>query len=102
MTQDKRRVPVETQPLARLNLTRTERSPLTGAEVDPREGAALALGVDLIGIMRIDAADEAVAAANREPILVGRAGGGARAARAAPAAVVLQAAVDFVVEPRIH
>src|SRR6516225_4199258 len=101
MTQNERRVPVEAQAFALLDRTRPERGALVGAEIDPGEGAALALGVDLIGIMGIDAADEAVAAADREPILVDGAGGGAGAAWAAPAAVVLQAAVDLVVEPAI-
>src|SRR5262249_47700086 len=47
-------------------------------------------------------ADEAVAAADADPVLVNRPVAVADHAGAAPAAVVLQAAVDVVVPPRVH
>ncbi len=75
----------------------------TRAQVDARGGSALALRIDLIGIERIDLADEAVTASDRDPIGVDRAARrSATATRAAPTAVVLQATVDRVVAPRSH
>src|SRR6185436_10428165 len=46
-------------------------------------------------------ADEAVAAADADPVLVDRPAPAARAARPAPGAVVLEAAVDHVVRARV-
>src|SRR5438270_13452262 len=57
----------------------------------PVDRAILAFGIDQIGIIGIDAADKAVAAADRQPIFVDRAAAFADR-RTAPRAVVLQAA----------
>ena len=64
--------------------------------------AMLALGIDQVRIVGIDPADEAVAAAEEQPVVVDRAGAAQRLGRASPAAVVLQAAVDAVQRPRVH
>ena len=45
---------------------------LAGAEVPPRDAAVLALAVDQVGVGRVDPADEAVAAADDDPVLVDR------------------------------
>src|SRR5207245_9355313 len=68
-----------------------------GAEVAPAHVAVLAGEVDLVGVVGIDAAGEAVAAADAEPVLVDRAEAALDERRAPPTAVVLQAAVDLVV-----
>src|SRR5204863_9901892 len=99
--EDEGRVPVETEAFAGLDGSWPERGAFAGAEIDPAEIAALALGVDLIRIESVDAADETVAAADREPVFIDRADAGARAARAAPAAVVLQPAVHLVITARV-
>ncbi len=73
---------------------------LAGAEVAPRHRAALALGVNRIRIGRVNAADEPVAAVDINPIVVDDAAT-RRESGPAPTAVVLQAAINLVVRPRI-
>src|SRR5262249_11536860 len=66
---------------------------LAGAQIARPHGAVLAFVVNRVGVMRIDPADEAVAAAERNPIFVDGADAALEAmARTAPRAVVLQAA----------
>src|SRR5207248_6756180 len=64
--------------------------------------AVLALGIHDIGIVLIDPADETVAAAHHRPVFIDGTWPPQRAAGAAPAAVVLQAAVDAVRLACIH
>ena len=45
---------------------RADAALLAGAEVPPADRAVLALGVDEVGVVRVDAADEAVAAADED------------------------------------
>ncbi len=73
---------------------------LAGLAVVADEAALLARGVNNVGIVRIDAGLEAIAAIGDEPIGVGDAVGGAIARRAAQAVVILRAAID-VVEGRV-
>src|SRR5207248_2310608 len=64
---------------------------LAGAQVAPAHVSTLALGVNDVGVVGIDAADEAVAAADRNPVLVDRPAAAQGHARRAPGAVVLEA-----------
>ena len=94
--QDERRVPVEAiRRLAARPGSRANRGPLARLQMPPADVAVLALEIDEVGIARIDAADEAVAAADREPVFVDDAAVFADR-RPAPGAVVLQAADDPV------
>src|SRR5262249_15558014 len=98
--EDERRVPVEAVPLRAHGAARADEAALAGAKVAAAHRPALTLGVDDIGIIRIDAAGEAVAAVDGEPVLHDNPA--ARRERpAAPRAVVLQAAEDAVVRPRV-
>ena len=96
--QQERRVPVEaharTAPGARAQ-------PAAGAgrQVPAAHAAVLTLVVDEVGVLGIDADDEAVAATHAEPVAVDGARVVADHRRATPAAVVLQAAVDEVRVP---
>src|SRR5207237_1573632 len=83
--EQKRRLPIEAEALAGLR-PRPERGLFAGAPVAPAHAAVLALGVNKIGVVRIDGADEAVTAADVDPVLIDRPGWSARAAGTAPAA----------------
>src|SRR5262245_30618231 len=78
---------------------RADAPPLAGAEVAPAHHPALAGGVHPVGVAVIDPADEAVAAADVDPVLVDRPDAAA-AGRPAPGAVVLEPAVGVVRLPR--
>ena len=96
--EDIRRIPVE--PVWWLVLRpagRADLRPLAGLQMNPAHAAVLALEIDLIGVVRIDAGDVAVAAAGRDPVLVDRPAGAVQVdARPAPTAVILQAAENPV------
>src|SRR5207244_10891454 len=64
-----------------------------------RQHAVLYLAIDGVRVGGIDAALEAVAPLQHEPVRVGDAAGAARARGAAEAEVVLRAAVDVVERP---
>src|SRR5262249_9470367 len=75
---------------------RADDAAFAGAQVAAEHRAVLALVVDQVRVFRIDAADEAVAAADTHPVFIDRADAAHPPARPAPAAVVLQTAVDPV------
>ena len=91
-------------------LNRYRRLPATGGRNDApspvrrftRDHAAvLRFVIDDVGIGRIDGANEAVAAAEIDPVADRRTGPPPRGARSAPALVVLQSAVDGVWLPGV-
>src|SRR6185369_10128565 len=71
-------------------------------EMTAEDVAVLAFEVDEVRVGGIDPADEAIAAADHGPVIVDGAGGVQRSRWAAPAAVILHAAVDTVRLSRIH
>ena len=75
------------------------RSP--GPLVVADDDAVLQLGVDDVGVLRVDARDEAVAALRDEPVLVQDAVLRSRPRRPAERVVVLRAAVDVVERRRV-
>src|SRR5262249_27071799 len=89
--QEERRVPVE--PIGRCAALprRTNRASLARLEMPPADRTVLAFRIDQVGIAGIDATDEAVAAADRQPIFVVDAAA-LSDRRPGPRAVVLQAA----------
>src|SRR6266496_6601088 len=97
MRQQIRRVPVEAETL----VGRLHTGGFVRAQVDPADAAPLAREVDQVGVGGVDTASEAVAAADRDPVLVDRPGETAREARPAPRAIVLQSAEDAIVAARI-
>ena len=93
---EERRVPVPAQgrvvrPRLRLDVDLLARLP-----VEPHEGAVLRLGVDDVGVPRLDGGEEAVAPLRDEPVLVQDAVDVVGPRRAAEGGVVLRAAVDVV------
>src|SRR5262249_42383058 len=73
-----------------------------GPQIEPREAAALRLRVDVVRVLRIDAAPEAVAAADVVPVARADAGAAVeRARRSADRSVVLGAAADVVEGQRV-
>src|SRR5207249_3934089 len=70
--ENERRFPVEAVPLILLS-DRADRVSFAGAYIDATHVAVLAGEVDLVGIVRIDLANESVAAADGDPIIVDRA-----------------------------
>src|SRR5262249_35467353 len=95
------RVPVEAVTGLAAAWPRADAGPLAGAQVAADHGAALALGVDDVGVVAVPAALEAVAPAQHEPVVVEDAAR-ERPARPAPGAVVLHAAEDPVGPARVH
>src|SRR5262249_17317966 len=81
---------------------RPDRGGLPGAEVPPPHRAVLAGAIDLVGVVGIDLALEPVAATDRDPVLVDRAGAVVGPAGSTPASVVLEAPVDLVIPRRIE
>src|SRR5947208_2904605 len=75
---------------------RADGGALAGANVAAHDRAVLAFGIDQVGIVGIDAADEAVATADTHPVLVDRAAAVEAEGRPAPRAVVLQTAGDVI------
>ncbi len=100
--QDERRVPVEAIRFQFLLLLRAQAGALAGAQVAPAHAAVLGLEINQVGVLRIDPAHKAVAAADDDPVLVDGPDAGQAEARPAPAAVVLQAAVDAIRAPAVH
>ena len=106
---NKRRLPVESIAGAPRGAGADE-TPLAGAQVEPRHRPALALGINLIGIVGIDPADESITAVDELPVAVDRAAPGngpgcapdpgPRATGATPASVVLQTAIHAVISSR--
>ena len=93
---EERRVPVPAQgrvarPGLRLDVDLLARLP-----VEPHEGAVLRLGVDDVGVARLDRGEEAVAPLRDEPVLVPDAVDVVGPRRPAEGGVVLRAAVDVV------
>ena len=89
--QQERRVPIEAIWRRAARPCRTNGRPLARFQLPPANGAVLALAINQIGIVGIDATYESVAAADVQPILVDDASAFADR-RPAPGAVVLQAA----------
>jgi ABC-type transporter Mla MlaB component len=85
-----------------LRRLRTEVLRLSVAQVHALDGAGLRLGVDDLRIRGVEHAVEAVAAPERDPVRVHDPVLRARAARAHPVLVVLQAAADAVGSLRVH
>src|SRR5262249_60397722 len=96
-----RRVPVEALGRLARGGPGADAGRLAGLQVAPPHVAVLALAVDDVGVSRIDPADEAVPAEDGHPVLVDDPAAEA-VARAAPAGVVLQPAVDAVRPAAIH
>src|SRR5438132_5998774 len=99
--QQEGRLPIEAVALA-FRGPRTDRGLLAGAEVPSAHAAVLAFRIYQVGIVRIDGTDEAVTAADVDPVLIDGASLPAGAARSAPAAVILQTTVDVIVRPRVE
>ena len=95
-----RRVPVPAQRRFTAGRHRADRLALVADAIDARDVAILRFGVDRARVLRIDLRLEAVAAVNREPVVIRDTLAAAHRARAAPGVVVLQAAVDVV--GRLH
>src|SRR5262245_11132251 len=98
---DERCVPVKA--ITRLAAWRLRAHPdyFAGAQVAAHDRSVLALGVDDVGVVRINAADETIAAADQDPVLV-EDPVRQRATRPTPRAIVLQSAVDAVRLPRVN
>src|SRR5262249_40108662 len=99
---DERRIPVE--PIIAAALARIlgpNHREMASLQIAAYDTAVLHLGVDDIRIAWIDAADKAIAAEDRIPIVVRGPGLAKRAARTAPAAVVLKAAINIIGLPRV-
>src|SRR5262249_10203957 len=97
VTEDERRVPVETIGwLALLLFGGPDAGAFAGAQVAAAHPAFLGPGITKAGSLRIDPAHKPVAAADRYPALVDGAGAVKADAGAAPAAFVLQPAVDVI------
>src|SRR5262245_26857480 len=79
----------------------TNETAFAGAQVAPAHRTALTLCIDPIWIIGIHAADKAVAAVDIDPILVDDTTA-RRQHRAAPGAVVLQSAVNLVIQAAIQ
>src|SRR5215210_2502558 len=95
-TDDERRLPIETERAFTLALDRPDVDALAGPPIEPHDAAVLRLRIDDVGIGRIDARDEAIAASDHEPIVVGGPVRGARLRGTAECGVILCAAVDVV------
>src|SRR5262249_21136899 len=100
--QDERRVPVEPVRWLAARRRRAQGAELTGAQGAPHHRSILALEVDEIRLVWIGPADEAVAATDEDPVIIPRADAGERARGAAPAAVVLETAVDVIGLLAVH
>src|SRR5262249_47415807 len=81
--------------------TGPDETALAGAQIAPAHRAALALGIDPIRIVGIDAADKAIATVDVDPILVDDSAA-RRQHGPTPGAVVLQAAVYAVIQPAVE
>src|SRR5439155_14513468 len=83
-------IPVPAQRRAALLLLWLNADLLAGPLVVTHDDAVLQLGVDRVGIVRIDVRDETVAAVRHEPVLIEDAVLRSRARRPAERVVVLQ------------
>src|SRR5207253_3019814 len=81
--EDERRVPVEAEFLVLLYGLRADEAALAGAHIASADGPALAFGINEVRVGGIDAAHEAVAAADEQPVLVHRAAAAQHVRRAA-------------------
>ena len=70
--QDERRVPVEAIGGLPLGIARPNARDLAGAQVAPADVPVLRFIINEVGVLRIDSADEAVAAADEDPVLIDR------------------------------
>ena len=93
---DERRIPVPAKRRAALLLLGLNADPLAVPLVVAHDDAVLELGVDGIGILRIHARHEAVAALRHEPVLVQDAVLRSRPRRSTERVVVLRPAIDVV------
>src|SRR5262245_63234542 len=93
---DEWRIPVPAQRRAALLFLRLNADSLAGPLVEAGDHAVLERRIDRVGILRIDARDEAVSVLRDEPVLVEDPVLRPRAGRPAERVVVLQAAVDVV------
>ena len=79
-----------------------DETPFARTQIDATHRAVLALKIDLIGILRVDEADEAVTPTNAKPVAVDRPSVVVDSRRTAPTPIVLKSTVDSIVPTRAY